>query len=125
MALQLNLLHEEISEQRQRQRDPLKLGMMVLGGFGALLFLYYIWNAYQTLEIKSRLSAVQAEWAKVEPKIVAAQKQSTELNGIISTTAVLDEMIDESILLGAVHGPGRPLCRTEHATDRNRRQHWR
>ena len=27
MALQLNLLHEQFSEQRQRQRDPLKLGI--------------------------------------------------------------------------------------------------
>ena len=93
MALHLNLLHEEISEQRQRQRDPLKIGMMVLGGFGALLFLYYMWNAYRTLEIKSRLSAVQADWAKVEPKITAAQKKAAELAGIISTTGVLDEMI--------------------------------
>jgi len=32
MALHLNLLHEEFQEQRQRQRDPLKIGMMVLGG---------------------------------------------------------------------------------------------
>jgi hypothetical protein len=39
MALHLNLLHEEILEQRQRQRDPLKIGMMVLAGFGAFLFL--------------------------------------------------------------------------------------
>ena len=93
MALHLNLLHEEISEQRQRQRDPLKIGMMVLAGIGAVLFLYYMWNAYRTLEIKGRLSAVQAEWAKVEPKIIAAQKKSEELNGTISTTRVLDEMI--------------------------------
>lgn len=93
MALHLNLLHEEISEHRQRQRDPLKIGMMVLGGIGALLFLYYMWNAYRTLEIKSRLSAVQADWAQVEPKITAAQKKADELNGIISTTRVLDEMI--------------------------------
>jgi hypothetical protein len=93
MALHLNLLHEEISEQRQRQRDPLKIGMMVLAGIGALLFLYYMWNAYKTLEIKSRLSAVQADWSKVEPKILAAQKKSAELNGTISTTQVLDQMI--------------------------------
>jgi hypothetical protein len=93
MALHLNLLHEEISEHRQRKRDPLKIGMMVLAGIGALLFLYYMWNAYRTLEIKRRLSAVQADWAKVEPKIVAAQKKSAELNGTISTTRVLDEMI--------------------------------
>ena len=95
MALHLNLLHEEILEQRQRQRDPLKIGMSVLIGIGALMFLYYIWNAYRTLEIKHRLSAVEHEWSKVEPKVTAAQKRSEELNGIISTTRVLDEMIDD------------------------------
>ena len=94
MALHLNLLHEEFQEQRQRQRDPLKIGMMVLGGLGALMFLYYMWNAYKTLEIRSRLNAVQADWSKVEPKVTTAQKRSAELNAIIGTTKVLDEMID-------------------------------
>ena len=94
MALQLNLLHEEISEQRQRQRDPLKLGVMALIGFGALLFLYYGWNAYQTIQIKSQLNAVQAEWDKVEPKVTAAQKRAQELGKIIDSTKVLDELIE-------------------------------
>ena len=94
MALHLNLLHEEIQEQRQRQRDPLKIGMMVLGGLGALMFLYYMWNAYQTLGIRSRLNAVQSDWSKIEPKVTAAQKRSVELNNIIGTTKVLDGMID-------------------------------
>jgi hypothetical protein len=94
MPLHLNLLHEEIFEQRQRQRDPLKIGMMVLGGLGALLFLYYMWNAYRTLEIKSRLGGIEREWAKVEPRVTAAQKRADELNGIIKTTRVLDEYID-------------------------------
>ena len=58
MALHLNLLHEEILQQRQRQRDPLKIGMLVLSSCGALLFLYYAWNAYQTLEIKAKLTSV-------------------------------------------------------------------
>jgi hypothetical protein len=95
MALHLNLLHEEISEQRQRQRDPLKIGMMVVAGIGALLFLYYGWNAYRTLEIRSRLSAVESDWAKVEPKVTAAQKRAAELTNIISTTRVLDVLIDD------------------------------
>lgn len=94
MALHLNLLHEEHLEQRQRQRDPLKIGMMVLGAIGALMFLYYMWNAYKTLEIRNRLTAVQHDWSKVEPKVAAAQKRSAELNSIISTTKVLDTMID-------------------------------
>ena len=94
MALHLNLLHEEIYEQRQRQRDPLKIGMMVLGALGALMLVYYMWNAYKTLEIRNRLSQVQHEWSKVEPKVTAAQKRSAELNSIISTTKVLDGIID-------------------------------
>jgi hypothetical protein len=94
MALHLNLLHEEIQEQRQRQRDPLKIGMMVLGGIGAIMFVYYMWNAYQTLGIRRRLNVVQESWSKVEPKVTAAQKRSAELNSIIGTTKVLDGMID-------------------------------
>jgi hypothetical protein len=100
MALHLNLLHEEILEQRQRQRDPLKIGMMVLGVLGALMLLYYLWNAYKVLEIRNRLSQAQHDWAKVEPKVTAAQKRSTELNGIISTTKVLDTMIDGRFFWG-------------------------
>ena len=94
MALHLNLLHEEILEQRQRQRDPLKIGMMVLGALGALMLVYYMWNAYKTLEIRNRLGQAQRDWAKVEPKVTAAQKRSAELNSIISTTKVLDGIID-------------------------------
>ena len=94
MALHLNLLHEEIREQRQRQRDPLKIGMIVLAGLGALMVAYYLWNAYKALEIRNRLGQAQHEWSKVEPKVTAAQKRSAELNSIISTTKVLDGMID-------------------------------
>ncbi len=94
MALQLNLLHEQIAEQRQRQRDPLKLGVMALSAVGALMLLFYMFKAYQTLGVKNRLSSVQHDWAKVEPNVTAAQKQSKELTAIINTTKVLDTMID-------------------------------
>src|SRR3954463_7442357 len=94
MALNLNLFHEEILELRQRQRDPLKIGMLVLISLSTLLFLYYMWNAYRALEIKSRLNTVEKEWSKIEPQVTAAQKRSAELNDIIKTTKVLDEYID-------------------------------
>ncbi len=95
MALHLNLLHEEISAERQRQRDPLKISMMLLVVVGVLMAFFYVWKGYQTLAIKNRLAGVQREWAKVEPSVTAAQKRSTELTHIISTTKVLDRMIDE------------------------------
>jgi Tfp pilus assembly protein PilN len=94
MGLQLNLLHEEILEQRQRQRDPLKIGMLVLAGCGAILFLYYAWNAYRTIEIKTRLSHINADWKKIEPEVTKAQKRSEELTNVINTTRVLDDDID-------------------------------
>ena len=100
MGLHLNLLHEEIQQQRDRQRDPLKIGMMILGGFGALLFLYYAWNAYRTLEIKSRFAAVDREWTKIESSVTAAKKRADELNDIIKTTRVLDDYIDNRFFWG-------------------------
>jgi hypothetical protein len=98
MALHLNLLHEEILEQRQRQRDPLKIGILLLAGCGLLLFLYYGWNAYQTLQAKARLGAVERDWAKVEPKVTAAQKRAAELTNIINSTRALDGFIDNRFL---------------------------
>ena len=94
MPLQLNLLHEEILQQRQRQRDPLKLSLYAAIGLGALLILNYLWTGYRVLEGKSRLNSIQAEWGKIEPKVTEAQKRSDELNGIISTTNALDGYIE-------------------------------
>ncbi len=100
MALNLNLLHEEIREHRQRQRDPLKLGMLALISVGILLFLYYMFSASRTLEVKTQLSAVDRDWAKVEPKVTAAQKRATELNEIIKTTKVLQDYVENRFFWG-------------------------
>lgn len=100
MALHLNLLHEEISELRQRQRDPLKLGSIALGAIGALMLLFYMFKAYQTLTVKNRLSTVQHEWSAIEPEVTAAQNRAKELNTIVSATQVLDTLIDERFYWG-------------------------
>ena len=100
MALHLNLLHEEIREQRQRKRDPLKIGVMVLIALGTILFLYYMFSAYRTLEIKTRLSSIERDWSKVEPQVTAAQKRAAELNDIIKTTKVLEDYIEKRFFWG-------------------------
>ena len=94
MPLQLNLLHEEILQHRQRQRDPLKLSLYAAIALGALLMLNYLWTGYRVLQGKSRLNSIQAEWNKIEPKVTAAQKRADELNGIIGTTNALDVYIE-------------------------------
>ena len=100
MALHLNLLHEEIAEHRQRQRDPLKIGTMLLGTLAVLMVLFYMWKAYQTLDVKSRLAAVEADWAKVEPRVTAAQNRAAELTAIIGTTKVLDSLVEDRFFWG-------------------------
>jgi len=101
MALQLNLLHEEILQQRQRQRDPLKIGILMLMLAAGLLVIYYMWNAYRTLETKSRLAALDRDWAKVEPQVTAAQKRTEELNDVIKATHGLDKYIDNRFVWSA------------------------
>jgi len=94
MALQINLLHEEFTQERQRKRDPLKLGMTALCALGAVMLLYYGWKAYQTLSLKNRLSGVEQEWSRVEPKVTKAQKRAEELQGIVNATNVLDQLVE-------------------------------
>lgn len=94
MPLHLNLLHEEILEERQRRRDPLKLGILALIGLGAMMFLYYVWNAYGTLELKGRVTRIESEWKKIEPQVTAAQARTGELNMILSSTRLLSERIE-------------------------------
>lgn len=94
MALQLNLLHEQFAQQRQRQRDPLKLGVLFLCGLGVLMVFFYVLKGYQTLGLKSRLATVEHDWKKVEPEVTAAQKRSAELTATINTTKVLDTVIE-------------------------------
>lgn len=94
MPLQLNLLHEEFTQERQRKRDPLKLGLMGLGTLGAFMLAYYALQAYQTLVFKNQLSAIEQEWAKAEPQVTLAQKRITQLTGIINATNVLDNTVE-------------------------------
>jgi hypothetical protein len=98
MALHLNLLHEQILEQRQRQRDPLKIGLLILVGLAVLLFLFYSWRGYQLLHSKSRLGALEHEWKKSEPALTAAKSRIEELNRAIKTTRTLDDYIDDRFL---------------------------
>src|SRR5213082_1975581 len=100
MALHLNLLHEEILEHRQRQRDPLKIGVMVLVSFGVLMFLYYMWNAYRTLEIKGRLSVVKQEGVKAKPRVTGPKKPSTKLTNIIKTRWAIDKSVKTRFFWG-------------------------
>ena len=119
MALHLNLLHEEITEQRQRQRDPLKLGTMTLGVIGALMLLYYIFKAYQTLQIKSRSRRCERDWAKVEPQVTAAQKRSAELTATLERRECWTNTSNAAFSGRRSWRKSFPMRRAEHPTDQH------
>lgn len=80
MALYLNLYHEIQKQKLQRQRDPLKIGIMVLL-FIALIFVgYYLWRMGSASHAKSELARVQSEWSATEPKEKAATTRKNELD---------------------------------------------
>src|SRR6202011_1214588 len=75
---------------------------------------YYMFNAYRTLEIKSRLSAVERNWTKIEPEVTAADKRVAELEGIIKTTSTLDNYIENRFFWAPFLQKGPP-CVPPHA----------
>lgn len=94
MPLTINLLHEEQYLLKQRQRDPLKLGLYALAGVAALFVLYYVVRAAQSSAITSELKARQAEWAKQQPAANAAEAKEAEYSGLVSGADVVSRRID-------------------------------
>ncbi len=79
MALHLNFYHEIEREAQARARDPFKLA--ALGGVvvAVLLVGYYFQRGRAVSADESRLAAMQADWAKLEPAKATAKKRETEL----------------------------------------------
>lgn len=79
MALYLNLYHEVQTQKLQEQRDPLKLGLLVLILIAAGFALYYFVRLRGVSEIGHKLAQRQAEWAALEPKLAAARAREVEI----------------------------------------------
>lgn len=94
MPLTINLLHEEQFLLKQRQRDPLKLGLYALGGVAALFVLYYVIRYVQSSSIDGELKARTAEWARQEPAAKAAEAQEKEYASRVSAAEIVSKRID-------------------------------
>ena len=94
MPLTINLLHEQQFLLKQRQRDPLKLGLYALGGVAALFILYYGVRVAQSSALSSDLRQRRAEWTKQEPAAKAAEAQELESSGQVSAAALVAKRID-------------------------------
>ena len=94
MPLTINLLHEEQFLLKQRQRDPLKLGIYALAGVAALFLLYYLVRVAQSSALNNELHGKQAEWAKQEPAAKAADAQEADYTAQVSAAGVVTKRIE-------------------------------
>ena len=97
--------------------------MMALGAVGALMSLFYMFKAYQTLggQKSPERRAARLGEDRTESDRGAETFEGTQLR-IINTTKVLDTMIEGRFLLGAVSGENLTLRRAECAAHEHRRR---
>lgn len=90
MAFSLNLYHEILSEQMERKRDPLKLGLAALGivvlGFAAYGSLRWSHASGQ----HAALAATEREWRDLQPKIAEAKGRKTEVEKLLEASKAID-----------------------------------
>ena len=94
MPLTINLLHEQQFLLKQRQRDPLKLGLYALAGVAALFVLYYGLRLAQSNAIAGELRQRKAEWAKQEPAAKAADEQEKVYTSQVGAAELVGKRID-------------------------------
>ena len=95
MPLTINLLHEQQFLLKQRQRDPLKLGVYALAGVALLFLLYYGVRLAQSTALNNELKSRQAEWAKQEPAAKAADAKEAEYTTQVSAAAIVTKRIED------------------------------
>ncbi len=94
MPLTINLLHEERALLQQRKRDPLKLGLFALGGVALLFVAFYCYRLIGSASIKRDMDSRQAEWAREEPKALAAAEQDKVYSDKLGVASLVSQRID-------------------------------
>lgn len=95
MALHINLYHEVQQQQRARQRDPLKLGILAMALIALAFAGYYVFRIGSVHEVTMRLAAAEEDWRKLEPKAKQAKTRENELNEAIRTSENLVKRVEE------------------------------
>jgi hypothetical protein len=82
MALYLNLYHEIQKQKLKRQRDPFKIGIMVMLMVAVGFIAYYFWRLESVQKSTRELLRVQSEWKATEPKqkVALARRDELDLN---------------------------------------------
>ncbi len=102
MALSINLLHEKHKLERQRQRDPLKLGVYLLGAIVACFLAYYLiaWAGSQG-KFNQR-DELRAQWEKKQRETAQVTQLETDMKLTAAASTVLGNRIDKRFFWGPV-----------------------
>jgi Tfp pilus assembly protein PilN len=94
MPLHVNLYHEVQAQERARQRDPLRLGMLGLLVIAIGFVVYYVIALGSAHTVASQYAALQSEYSRLDPKAQAAKAREAELNDSISASDTMMKEVD-------------------------------
>jgi hypothetical protein len=102
MALHLNLYHEIQTQNLQRQRDPLKLGMLVLLVVAIGFVGYYFYRLQGSAVLNNQAARLQTDWLVLEPKAKQAEEREAELLGRVKLKEALVSRMEDRCLWGPI-----------------------
>jgi Tfp pilus assembly protein PilN len=94
MPLHVNLYHEVLSQERARQRDPLRLGMLGMLVIAIGFVVYYFIALGSAHVVSVQYAALQAQYAQLDPKAKAAKAREAELSDAISASDTMMKEVD-------------------------------
>jgi hypothetical protein len=94
MPLHVNLYHEVLRQERDRQRDPLRLGMLGLLVIAIGFVANYFIVLAQAHVVGSQYQTQQAIFAALDPKAQAAKARQAELNDEITASDTMLKAVE-------------------------------
>jgi Tfp pilus assembly protein PilN len=102
VAISINLLHEKHKLERQRQRDPLKLGAYLLGGIIACFLAYYLFSWFSVQRVFNDRDDLRARWEKKQRDATQVTQFEAEMKSTSAASNALNVRIEKRFFWGPV-----------------------
>ena len=102
MALHLNLYHEVQTQNLQRKRDPLRLGMLALLVVAIGFVGYYFYRLQGGSSLTNQAARLQTEWLALGPKQKKAEDREKELQIALKQRDALVKRMEDRCLWGPI-----------------------
>lgn len=100
MALTINLLHEQQKLERQKQLDPLKLGIYFIVSIIAFFVAYYAYEYFGSQSKFGRRDDLKAQWSKKEKELSGIAQAESEAKATTALSTLLTYRIDNRFYWG-------------------------